>query len=209
MDQLATTAGDLALLGGRVCLDFANTADWHASDQPVEFLTSYAEVVAWSQHVGVLPEPQAQMLLAEAADRPAQANAVLERAVALRDAIYRLFAAIAQGHPPLATDLAAFNAQLGRTLAHSGLVAAEEGLVWDWTGDEAALDRMLGPVLQDAADLLTSEELGRVGQCDDARCGWLFLDKSRNRSRRWCSMEDCGNRAKARRHYQRRRGQQA
>jgi len=199
-------AGELALLGGRLCLNFANTADWHASEEPVEFLTSYDQLVAWSQHVRILSSSQAQMLLSVAARCPAEATAVLERAVAVREVIYRLFTAVAGGHPPPDSDLAALNAQLGATLAHWGLAVREEGFVWDWSGDEAALDRMLGPVLHDAADLLTSEALTRVGQCRDARCGWLFLDRSRNRSRRWCSMEDCGNRAKARRHYRRRRG---
>jgi len=60
-------------------------------------------------------------------------------------------------------------------------------------------------VVHDAAGLLTSEKLDRVEECADDRCGWLFLDVSRNRSRRWCAMEDCGNRAKARRHYKRKR----
>ena len=75
----------------------------------------------------------------------------------------------------------------------------------EFSGDEDALECMLCPVVRDAADLLTSRELERVGRCADERCGWLFVDTSRNRSRRWCSMESCGNRAKARRHYRKSR----
>jgi predicted RNA-binding Zn ribbon-like protein len=111
--------------------------------------------------------------------------------------------AISLGSQPPAADLAAFNAELARSLARSRIVLTAEGFAWDWTDGGDALDQMLWPVVRDASDLLTSEELDRVGQCADDRCGWLFLDSSRNRSRRWCSMEDCGNRAKARRHYQR------
>jgi predicted RNA-binding Zn ribbon-like protein len=229
MDKVGTNVGALKLLGGRLSLDFANTADWHASDHPVEFLTSYADLVAWSQRVGLLTDHQAQRLLKEAARRPEGATAVLERAIALREAIYRIFSAISHGHPPQAADLATFNAELSRALAQSQIVStlrqpfdpstglragsaqdkaqdtAVEGFAWDWAGAEDALDQMLWPVVHDAADLLTSEELDRVGQCADDRCGWLFLDTSRNRSRRWCSMEDCGNRAKVRRHYERKR----
>jgi predicted RNA-binding Zn ribbon-like protein len=205
MGESMTDAGALALLGGRLSLDFANTADWHASDRPVEFLTSYGQLVTWGQHAGVLTEQDVQGLLEEAARRPAEAAAVLERAVTLREVIYRLFSAIAHGRPPQPADLAAFNAELSGALAQSRLAATGEGFGWVWSEREGALDRMVWPVLRDAADLLTSEELDRVGQCGDERCGWLFLDMSRNRSRRWCSMEDCGNRAKARRHYQRRR----
>ena len=203
MDIMESNAANLKLLGGRLSLDFANTADWHATSQLIEFLTSYAELVAWSQHAGILTGPQAQYLLEAAARNPAEADAVLARTIALREAIYRLFSAIAQGHTPQASDLALFNAELSAAMAHSRLVLAAEGFVWDWPGDEAALDQMLWPVVHDAAELLTSEELKRVGQCGDERCGWLFLDLSRNRSRRWCSMQDCGNRAKARRHYRR------
>ena len=203
MDETGTNAGTLGLLGGRLSLDFTNTADWHASDHPVEFLTSYSDLVAWSQHVGILTEHRAQRLLKEAARHPVDASAVLERAIALREAIYRIFSAISHGHPPQAADLATFNAELSGALAQSRIVSTAEGFTWDWADAEEALDWMLWPVVHDAAGLLTSEELDRVGQCADDRCGWLFLDTSRNRSRRWCSMEDCGNRAKARRHYKR------
>jgi len=205
MDEAGTNADTLKLLGGRLSLDFVNTADWHASDRPVEFLTSYSDLVAWSQHVGILTDHQVQHLLKEAARRPVDATAVLERAIALREAIYRIFSAISHGRPPQPADLATFNAELSRALAQSRIVSTAEGFAWDWAGAEDALDWMLWPVVHDVAGLLTSEELDRVGQCADDRCGWLFLDTSRNRSRRWCSMEDCGNRAKARRHYERKR----
>jgi len=205
MDEAGTKAGTLKLLGGRLSLDFVNTADWHASDHPVEFLTSYSDLVAWSQHVGILTDHQAQRLLKKAARRPGDASTVLERAITLREAIYRIFSAISRGRPPQAADLATFNVELSEALAQSRIVSTAEGFTWDWADAEEALDWMLWPVAHDAAGLLTSEELDRVGQCADDRCGWLFLDTSRNRSRRWCSMEDCGNRAKARRHYKRKR----
>lgn len=203
MEQAVSKAGRLKLLGGRLCLDLANTVDWHGSDEPVEFLTSYSELVAWSRHVGVLTEPLAQLLLKEAAGRPLDAVAVLKRAIALRETIYRIFSAISHEYAPQATDLAALNAELSGALVQSRIALAGEDFVWGWAGGESALDRMLWPVVHDAANLLTSGELSRVGQCSDAQCGWLFLDMSRNHSRRWCSMEDCGNRAKARRHYRR------
>jgi predicted RNA-binding Zn ribbon-like protein len=203
MTDIATSAGTLKLLGGRLSLDFSNTADWHATDHPIEFLTSYSELVAWSQHVGILTESGTQHLLEEAIRRPAEASAVLARTIALREAIFRLFTAISHGLSPQAHDLDTFNAELSTVLAQSRIVLTAEGFALDWLGDEDALDQMLWPVLYDAAELLISEDLYRVGQCVDDRCGWLFLDLSRNRSRRWCSMKDCGNRAKARRHYRR------
>jgi predicted RNA-binding Zn ribbon-like protein len=172
MDEVGTNAGTLRLLGGRLSLDFANTADWHASDHPVEFLKSYSDLVAWSQHVGLLTDHQAQRLLKEAARHPGDATAVLERAIALREAIYRIFSAISHGRPPPAADFATFNAELSRALTQSRIVSTAQGFTWDWAGAEDALDQMLWPVVHDAAGLLTSEELDRVG-----RSVWLALPR--------------------------------
>ena len=194
------------LRGGHLCLDFANTADWHASDQPEERLTSYEEFVSWSQQAGVLTEEQAKHLFRRAADRPEQVKAVLKRAIVLREAIYEIFAAVAHEQSAEATDLTTLNSALSEALAHSQIAPTETGFDWQWAGEEDALDRPLWSIARSAADLLTSNELQRVGQCaDDRGCGWLFLDTSRNHTRHWCSINDCGNRAKARRHYERKR----
>jgi predicted RNA-binding Zn ribbon-like protein len=135
---------------------------------------------------------------------PAQASAVLDQAIALRETIYRIFSAVATGRSPEAADLAALNAAISQAMAHLRIIETPAGFVWGWDGGDDALDQMLWPVVRSAADLLTSKELERVGECaEHQRCGWLFLDVSRNHSRRWCSMELCGNRAKVRRHYQR------
>jgi predicted RNA-binding Zn ribbon-like protein len=206
MGKSAKSETTWKLLGGRLCLDFANTADWHASDQPEELLTSYTELVSWSQQAGLLTDQQARRLLRQAAERPDDAAAVLRQAIDLREAIYAIFAAIAHGQSPRASDLSTLNAALSETLAHSKIVPAESGFEWQWVGDASALAQPLWSVVRSAADLLTSNELHRVGQCaDDRGCGWLFLDTSRNHTRRWCSIEDCGNRAKAQRHYERKR----
>ncbi len=206
MAETGTYAGNLKLLGGKLCLDFANTADWHASDRPQELLTSYSDLVLWSQHAGILTDNQVPCLLQKAAEQPKAANAVLQQAIVLREAIYAIFAAVAHGRQPEAADLAALNAALAGMLGQSRIIATADGFGWDWAGDEDALARPLWSATRSAADLLTSEELHRVGQCaDDRGCGWLFLDTSRNHSRRWCDIKDCGNRAKAHRHYERKR----
>ncbi len=205
MSETEKRAATLDLSAGRLCLNFANTMDWHRSAQPVEYLTDYRELVAWSEHAGILTPDAARRLLGEAARRPAEAEAVLARAVTLREAIYRLFSAVAAGLPPAAADLALFNAALPEALAHLQIAPTGEGFGWQWVGGEERLDRMLWPILWSAAELLTAGELDRVRECADDNCGWLFMDMSRNRSRRWCSMESCGNRAKARRYHQRHR----
>ncbi|MGE5584001.1 MAG: CGNR zinc finger domain-containing protein [Bacillota bacterium] len=204
MDEADTWAGNLDLIGGRLCLDFANTVDWHASDHPREWLTNYPDLVAWSRHAGALTEAQAQDLARAAEHRSDEAASVLERAITLREAMYRIFSAIVARGEPKATDLAALNSALARALTHLRIAPAGESFAWEWTGEDE-LDRMLWPVVWSAAELLVSGDLERVRECPGDGCGWLFLDTSRNRTRKWCSMDSCGNRAKARRHYRRTR----
>jgi predicted RNA-binding Zn ribbon-like protein len=129
---------------------------------------------------------------------------VLERAHTLREAIYRLLAASAHEHDADPADLGVINAELPVSLAHARLAPTPDSYTLLWPADPDALDRMLWPVAYSAADLLTQPDLlARVGECaDDRGCGYLFLDMTKNRSRRWCDMKDCGNRAKARRHYE-------
>ena len=205
MTEEKSEAASLELLGGALCLDFANTVGNHMTAQPSEHLAGYADWVAWSQHAGALTPTQARRLIAESARHPAEARQAFKRATELREAIYRIFAAIAENASPTSADLDRLNKALARGLVHARIVATAEGFRWDWT-EENALDRMEWLVARSAADLLTSEDLDRVRQCGDAECGWLFVDSTRNRSRRWCDMNDCGNRAKARRHYRRVRG---
>ena len=205
---MAPNAGDLDLLGGELCLDFANTVEYRLSDHTHEFLNSHRDLVLWSQHAGVLTDGQAERLLQEARRRPEEADAVLGRAIGLRETIYRIFTAAIGGCSPDSASLETLNVFLAQALAQLRVVSAGEGFAWDWAGngqDDQSLDRMLWPIVQSAADLLTSDELSRVKQC--AGCGWLFVDRSRNHSRRWCDMRVCGNRAKARRYYERHRGQ--
>jgi predicted RNA-binding Zn ribbon-like protein len=169
-------------------------------------METYDDLVAWGLHVGILDDDSTKKLVREAAKRPSQAQAVLKRAVALRESMYRIFVGIVAGQPPLALDLDAVNSELSKALRHLRVTREKDQYVWEWEDGDRYLDRVLWPVLHSTADVLTSDKRMRIGQCaDDRGCGWLFLDSSKNRSRRWCAMEDCGNRAKALRHYRRTR----
>jgi predicted RNA-binding Zn ribbon-like protein len=201
--QSAQPVENLKLESGWLCLDFANTVEWHLSNHPTERLTSYNEFVTWAHAIGLLPDSTAQQLLHAADQYPRQAAHVLERAVGVREAVYRIFSAVAAGKAPAVADQATLNAELHRTLTKSYLVWNNASFEWDRQGAEGDLDQILWRILRSTTELLTSEELKRVGVCaDDRGCGWLFYDTSRNRTRQWCSMRGCGNRAKARRHYE-------
>jgi predicted RNA-binding Zn ribbon-like protein len=192
---------------GALCLDFANTVNWHASDSPVDDLADYTGLLAFSEQAGLLPAGRRAELDQLARHYPAEAAATYERAVELREAIYRIFAGLSAGRDAAAADLAILNDFLARALPHQQIVAEGDGFAWGWRPGLPALDEMLRPVARSAADWLVSADLDRVRECaDDRGCGYLFVDTSRNRSRRWCSMESCGNRAKARRHYERSHG---
>lgn len=196
-------AGSLELVSKELCLNFANTVGDHKGDEPNEHITSYAGLVAWSRHAGIISDRNAKYLAREALRLPGEAKQVLERAIALREAIYRIFSSLSEGGTPQASDIAVLNDALSSAMARARLVLQKDKFVWNWGREEGSLDQMLWPVARSAADLLTSGGLVRVRECANDTCGWLFVDSSKNHSRRWCSMSDCGNRAKARRHYAR------
>ncbi len=200
------SAANLSLLGGRICLDFANTLDWRGSENPVEYLHTYQDLIAWSRHAGILFDNAALHLSQTAEDRQADSAAHLSRAIRLRETIYRIFAAIAAGEPAPADELARFNRFLSAARPFEQLTHQETGYTWDSKVDPQRLDSLLKPLVSSAVELLLSPEVKRVKRCGDPACGWLFLDTSRNGSRRWCDMRDCGNRAKASRFYKKKKG---
>ena len=202
MTNQKRNAGNLKLLGGRLCLDFVNTLDWRGTDSPQEFLKSYDDLVKWSRHAGICSQPESVKLAKMAEQLNAGANKALNRALKLREAIYRLFAAGITNQNPLKDDLAIFNENLSRSMKDSQIVPTADGYAWDITGNQTNLDWILNPIVRSAAEILVSDERKKVKACADSACGWLFIDVSRNRSRRWCDMQDCGNRAKATRFYQ-------
>lgn len=164
--------------------------------------SGYQDLVTWSRQADIIQEEEALRLLKEAERKPSEARKTLAEAIELREVIYRVFEAVALERTPLDADVEVFNKKLAEAMTHARIEHQQGGFVWRWE-DSDALDRMMWPITRSAADLLTSHELRRVRACGSEDCGWLFVDTSRNGSRRWCDMSDCGNRAKARRHYNR------
>jgi predicted RNA-binding Zn ribbon-like protein len=194
----------LRFLGGQLCLDFANTMDPRTGKAPHDFFVSYGDLVKWSQRAGVLTENETHQLLKEAHLHPAPATMTLERAIMLRELIYRVFSSVAHGTVPQATDLNALKDAFLEVMTHAQITPVPDGFTWEWVKREEALDCMLWSVVRSAVDLFLSKEVKRVKQCPGlGDCGWLFLDTSKNGSRQWCSMQGCGSRAKMRQHYAR------
>jgi predicted RNA-binding Zn ribbon-like protein len=199
------TIRTFSLLGNRLCLDFTNTVDDRFRENKDELLTDYRDLVAWSRQTGITTDAEASHLLAAAQRRPEEAEVVRKRAVTWREALFRIFQAYVNEADPDEEDLCQFNAVLSEAMGKTRLVGGDEHYHWDWAEKETALDWMLWPVLRSAADLLISEDLHLMRQCASEDCSWLFLDTSKNHSRRWCNMQNCGNRAKVNRHYGRKK----
>lgn len=198
--------GPFALRGGDLALDFANTVSWHARENPEDYLTSYALLLAFGRQTGALTPLEADRLAAIAEAEPARAARQLTAAIALREAIYRIFSAQAAGRSLPAADIAALNTELPVALGHLRLAVTDAGPQLRWEAASATdLDRPLWPIVRAAVDLLTAPGLARVRECAGPGCGWLFIDTSRNGSRRWCDSRDCGNRERVRRHYARKK----
>ncbi len=201
MEQRTEHVFDLA--GGHLALDFVNTMGGMRGVKPKEYLREYADLVAFGRQAGALSERAASRVAVEARRRPEEAAAALAAAVALREALYRVFFDRSEGRRPRSPDLDALNAALGRSLHHRRLADEEGRLVLTWE-EAAEFEAVLWPVVDAAVALLTSDEASRVRVCGmhgEEECSWLFLDRTKGGTRRWCSMKDCGNRAKARRHY--------
>jgi predicted RNA-binding Zn ribbon-like protein len=200
-------AGVLVLTPRRdLCLDFANTLAWRGS-APSESLHGLPDLLRWCASSGSLLAGAIEGSESWADRHPAQAAAIFRGAIAIREAIYRIFHAAASGNAPADDDLSALNRALKETPARSALQHVGAGFGWRVEARRpATASTVLAPALWSAGDLLTGPQLARVRECANDKCLWLFLDESKNGTRRWCSMSACGNRAKAHRHYARLKG---
>jgi len=197
----ATPAKDVTQVervGGHPALDFANTVSWRAQDREIDYLRDHAALIAWSCSAGLMTAREAQRLERHARTQPRHAGAALARARGLRETIFRIGRAMARGEAPPADALERAHAARVEALRQARIARTGPG-VWapTWRATPPHLDRPWWPVAAAFATVLEHPEPHPLGVCPD--CSWLFLDTSHNRSRRWCSSGDCGNRARGRR----------
>jgi len=191
---------DFQLVAGNLALDFANTLDnRYDPERLVDLLSTYERFLEFARQSGTITQQQARKLRAETSAR--DRGRTLERVIELRETLYFLFESVATGKPPDASRLRTFN----RFLAD---VRVPETVTWrkpDFIRSSFDLsetpDAPLWPVIDAAGNLLTSPDRHHVCECTEETCRWLFLDRSKNHSRRWCDMRVCGNRSKAQRFY--------
>jgi len=190
--------------GGILCLDFCNSGQGIRGSQE-EWIPTYADLVDWLEAAGALTESQALRLRASATEAPQAAQQLFERAIAFREALARVLLARTEGRAPANEDLRLIDAEYARTAPFARLSATDDGFAWTLDSSAAELDAALRPLVESAVSLLTSERLARLRRCGNSTCYWLFLDETKNCSRRWCEMASCGNLMKVRRHRARQR----
>jgi predicted RNA-binding Zn ribbon-like protein len=213
--MMATTVAraslaDLRIVGGNLALDFVNTcAGPRGGAVDTEWLSSYADFTAWSHLAGLaglagLADPAGFAGLGvppeQAASRP-DAIAAFARVLACRDDMHEIFSALADGSVPPDPALRRLHVSYVEAIAAAELAVGPAGWAWRWDPGSGLL-APLWPVVAAAVELLTSGPAGLVKPCHG--CRFLFIDQSKNGSRRWCSMEDCGKSAKIARYLQRR-----
>lgn len=184
-------------------MDFVNTLSSRGSDRPRERINQYNDLIMWGQQIGLINDERANVLGTIAQQDLENSKRILFRTISLREAVYRLIKAVKGNTLPQPEDLKILNQELVNAASHLKLTFNHEHFEWGWEQLTDDLDQILWPIAYSAAEMLNSATLQRVGICEDETCGWLFYDTSKNHSRRWCDMDDCGNRAKARRHYAR------
>jgi predicted RNA-binding Zn ribbon-like protein len=192
------------IIAGELCLDFINTLD----NRPVperrqELIQSYHDLLDWATQAGALSAAQRTALLREAESHPKHAAAVRAKAVELRECLYRIMTAVARNRRVSEDDLGDFNGYLREALSHLELRTARKEFRLAWAENDSQLDSVLWRIVRSASDLLSGDDLESVRECGDDTCRWLFVDRSKNHSRRWCDMRICGNRIKARKFYRR------
>ena len=188
-----------------LCLDFTNTRYWRGTPDPTEQLGSLGDLLGWCGSKLGLPAGWARSLEGWGETNGAGAASLFAEALAEREAIYRLFFACAAGSAPAPADLTRLNQALGEAPARRALDAKGRGFGWRIARLAPSAPLLLTPVLWSAADLLAGPRLERLRHCANPHCQWLFLDDSKSGNRRWCAMSACGNRAKAHRHYLRKK----
>ena len=193
------------LMGGAVCLDFVNTLDDRFSAEPKELLQHYVDLARFAEDTGILSDLQVDRLMTRSMQQPDAAKRALASAIQLREAISEIFYALARKNPVPAAAVVILNQHVQEAAQHLALVAGRRHFEWKFEGDSYDLFAPLWPIARDAAELLASERLEFVRTCASKTCEWLFLDESKNHRRRWCDMTKCGNRAKVKRFYTRKK----
>src|SRR5882762_2840311 len=192
--------------GGALCLDFCNSGQNARGPSGAEWIAGFSDLIDWLEAAQAITPGQAARLRRPAAASPRAAAQVWGRAIKLREALFRVLNAKAGGGAIAREDLTTIEAEHARAASFARLSWNGEEYRWSLDPSAGALDAAMQPLVESAVSLLTSAKMERLRRCGNSTCYWLFLDETRNHSRRWCEMASCGNVVKVRRHREKARG---
>jgi len=193
------------LVGGALCLDFINTLDDRSSGEPKELLKHYVDLARFGEDTGILDAGRADRLFALSMRSPEEAAQALKAAIQLREAIFQVFWSVVRKKPVAAGPMITLNEYVQDAGQHVKLVPENGHFEWQFEDSLNKLEQVVWPIARSAAELLASPQLRYVRACESPTCQWLFLDKSKPHARRWCDMKQCGNRAKSRAFWKRKK----
>ena len=188
-----------------MCLDFINTLDDRYSNEPKELLKGYIDLARFAEDAGILGEQQVDRLFARSMESPEPAQRALAAAIQMREAMYEVFWAMVKKKPVPPAALTLLNQYVQSAAQHMNLMPGRGRFEWQFDSVPNNFEAPLWPIARSAAELLASDQLDYVRACASKTCEWLFLDESKNHRRRWCDMTKCGNRAKVKRFYTRKK----
>lgn len=193
----------IRLDGGDLSLNFVNTVHDRFEEPFQEYLLNYPDLVNWTHFADGLNQFQKGYLLQLSHKNQKEADQIFNKAIRLREAIYRHIVCLINQDKVPAADTQLINQWLSKAFSNLELTQVKYDFILDWKSADVGLERVMWPIIRSFTDLITSDMRSRIKQCSN--CGWVFVDNSKNGRRRWCSMETCGNRVKARRHAQKTR----
>lgn len=195
---------NILLNGGILCLDFVNTIHDRINEPERDYWVTHVHLLQWALKAGSIRPGDYEALLKHFESRPARGPKLLKEAIKLRELLYRIFHPLSSGKKIAGKDLEAFNVILSKCLLHLRLKAHDKGFSQSWQLKPGESMIIFVPVIYSAYELLLSDRLNRIKECSN--CGWLFLDTTKNGTRRWCSMSTCGSIVKAKEWYHRNKG---
>jgi predicted RNA-binding Zn ribbon-like protein len=189
--------GTLSLVAGKLALDFTNTESGRGGDEHHDHLHTAGDLVAWAIHAKIIGQKDATLARRMIKNQTKLAHHLIARGRFLRETIYQISSNIVAGKPPAKKLLHSLTATHAEMLATAALTPHGDHYEWAWHSKAELAAAILGPVTLSALELLLDADFSRIKQCRGNHCGWLFYDSTKNKSRQWCDMSVCGNRAKA------------
>ena len=200
LSEASSRADALPLIGSELAFDFTNTSSGRGGARHIDHLRTPEHLLMWARHAKMLTPRDGGYLAKRLAANPALGAQLLDRALALREVIYAIGIACARGRRPRSELVDALAHVHAAAILKARLSPCEANFAWVWHPEDGVIEAILGPIALSALTMLSQADLTRVKQCGGEHCGWLFFDTTKNKRRRWCEMEVCGNRAKQKAH---------